>query len=370
MPTTPVTRPTPPRIQTPDLGSPFLSEPATWKPIHHHDPISNLPTTPTHLSKSLHLKQSSSISSHPLQLKPSVLINSSSSPPPLTATPSSPPSQPTTSRPAHLTKLAHSEQTPPRRNTIPPSPAPLHPTTLAPQLNSTLNHPSSSSTPKPLSSIPPQSSVPLPSDHDDLPPSPSAPTMTPAQKIAREVRLSFSLTAPALPSLALKPLPEQASQSNSSSDSSTIIQAIMPASDPTSDLKQGLTPAQAVAHQARLMAANTIPVETSSNLPISPATLNHHHTNLTLSSDPSTSSPKLKLKKTPSKPNPKISVVSLTNPPVTNIPSEPAFRVISGRKGLPGDGKDNSAIVRPLDNALVRPSGFFFSPFTSGPWSS
>ena len=134
--------------------------------------------------------------------------------------------------------------------------------------------------------------------------------MTPAQKIARQVRISFSLSQPpALPSPTHPTSPIKTTQHHESDLKS------IPSPPET------LTPAQVVAQQARQMDSHTDP-----------------------------------------QPKPPLPKSHETHPPTstsTAVNSSPqdsvSFRVISGRKGLPGDGQDKMAVVRsPPENSHVR----------------
>ncbi|KAH9823253.1 hypothetical protein DFH28DRAFT_881133 [Melampsora americana] len=428
-------RPSPPRIQTPDLGIPFLSQnlkSTLEHPIHHqhaqsnpnstihHQTIStttihhhhhhhqNLmsPTTssskvsftPTKLSNqisSLHqttssnqsttiptssihdqidLSSSSTSSDHQTSISTQATINNHS--------------LPRTSNKLELTQSSTvSRQNPPSTSSSQPKlnslPSPIkvpHPTAISSQPFPTTHHsnhlkPHLSSDSSPITPQHPlahpnehlehpehSASPPALSSRDEPPHSPVNSNMTPAQKIAREVRRSFSL-APSPTSLHHTSQTSHVERSNNLS--SSLPQPIDPPSISPSDpslpdpSNQSLTPAQAVAHQARLMSTPLTNVTESvnpstSSIPVTQPTPNSAIPSTSAfnpSSDLTASFSKLRLKKslTPSKTELKVSITK-PNPtsPNTTTP-EPAFRVISGRKGLPGDGKDQTAIVRPLD---------------------
>ncbi|PLW58784.1 hypothetical protein PCANC_00324 [Puccinia coronata f. sp. avenae] len=142
--------------------------------------------------------------------------------------------------------------------------------------------------------------------------------MTPAQKIARQVRISFSISQspPIIPS--------------SPTNTPNTIHHQHPEQDIklVPSLHETLTPAQAVAQLARQMDSH------SDLTPPKPCLPKSHHESQPPSANLSTAS----------------------NPPS----QEPvSFRVISGRKGLPGDGHDKLAVVRPSPdhpNATDKPA--------------
>jgi hypothetical protein len=146
------------------------------------------------------------------------------------------------------------------------------------------------------------------------PPSEDSADMTPAQKIARQVRISFSISQP----------PPIIPSSPTNTPNTTHHQ------HPEQDIKlvpslhETLTPAQAVAQLARQMDSH------SDLTPPKPCLPKSHH-----ESQP-----------------PSANLSTAPNPPS----QEPvSFRVISGRKGLPGDGHDKLAVVRPSpDHPNVR----------------
>ena len=125
--------------------------------------------------------------------------------------------------------------------------------------------------------------------------------MTPAQKIARQVRISFSITPTPTPIPIPIPAPSPTKTTPNQIPEPISASAIEP-----------LTPAQAVAQQARQM--------------------DSHHPDQ------------------PAKPH----EVTASPPGPSPAPETASFRVISGRKGLPGDGQDMMAVVRPpLENSLT-----------------
>ncbi|EGG12073.1 uncharacterized protein MELLADRAFT_76561 [Melampsora larici-populina 98AG31] len=424
-------RPSPPRIQTPDLGIPFSSQnlkstlehpnhhnvQSNSNSNHHHHPQTINTTTPkntTVVHNNLISSTSPKISFNPTKLSNQIssLHHSISS------------NQSTSIKTSSISTVSMHDQAKPSTSSIPAD----HQTSISaratnnvnsfprtlnklePTQSSTIskqNPPNSSSSQPKLSSLPSPinlsqstaiSSQPFPSTHpsnqlkpnltsdssqitpqhslehlehpehsesplassprDDPPHSPVTSIMTPAQKIAREVRRSFSLAASPP---ALHHTSQNSHIERNNNISSSLPQPIDPASISPSEpslldpSNHSLTPAQAVAHQARLMSTTLTNVTESvtastSSIPVTQATSNSNIASTSnLSSELTASFCKLKLKKalTPSKPDLKVSLTKSDSP--NTITPEPAFRVISGRKGHPGDGKDQTAIVRPLD---------------------
>ncbi|KAH9471484.1 hypothetical protein Pst134EA_005380 [Puccinia striiformis f. sp. tritici] len=137
-------------------------------------------------------------------------------------------------------------------------------------------------------------------------PSQDSADMTPAQKIARQVRISFSISQPSSSSIPTPTLQEAPTSTTHQLESDPNL-----TQPPLSD---ALTPAQAVAQQARQMDSHT---DLQSLNPAS-------NTKETL--------------------------------PGLSAPQDPAsFCVISGRKGLPGDGHDRMAVVRPPTEISLTP---------------
>ncbi|KAA1094577.1 hypothetical protein PGT21_025453 [Puccinia graminis f. sp. tritici] len=191
------------------------------------------------------------------------------------------------------------------------------PTTITTQSTHTIHFPTINpdhqpkqlhSTIRPSQSSLPPTSQPLIQSLEPSTPSQESDDMTPAQKIARQVRISFSIAQP-------PPV--------SSSPTKTTIthHETEPKTTPSSAL-ESLTPAQVVAQQARQMDSQH-PDQPTSKSPSKPQETTHH----------------------------------LISNPVGSLPSqEPAsFRVISGRKGLPGDGQDMMAVVRPPPDSSLAP---------------